>query len=92
MAMGYNYRVPVPIGAKDTTMTGSKFTIELSPSVEGGKIYYTIDGYAPRETDLMYTTPLQFNLAPGRHIDLQTVLITPSGKRSIAMSMKMEGK
>ena len=91
-ALGFNYRVPVPIGAKDTTMTGSDFKIELTSSVEGGKIYYTTDGSAPRETDLMYAAPLKFTIAPGMHTDFQTILITPSGKRSIVSSMKMEGK
>ena len=91
-AMGINYRVPVPIGAADTTMTDARFTIDLSPSVEGGKIYYSLDGTAPNETNLMYTMPLQFNLDPGKHIDLQTILITPSGKRSIVNTMKMVGK
>jgi hexosaminidase len=91
-AMGDDYRVPVPIGANDTTMMGTKFTITLAPSVEGAKIYYTIDGYTPRETDLVYSDPLKFNLETGKHIDLQTVVITPSGKKSIATTMKLVGK
>jgi hexosaminidase len=91
-ALGYDYRVPVPIGAKDSTMTGGKYTITLAPSVAGGKIYYTIDGYTPRETDMLYTAPLQFTVPDGKHVDLQTILITPSGKRSIVSKVRMEGK
>jgi hexosaminidase len=91
-AQGINYRVPVPIGANDTTMTGSKFTIELAPSVEGAKVCYTIDGTTPHETDMVYTTPLKFELTAGKRIELQTIVVTPSGKRSISTSMKMVGQ
>ncbi len=86
---GYNYRVPVPEGAKDTTLTGNKFNIDLTPSVEGAKIHYTIDGFTPRETDLEYTTPLQITVPSGKHIDFQAIEITPAGKRSIVSDIKM---
>jgi len=91
-AWGYNYRVPVPIGAKDTTMTGSKFTIELSPSVEGGKIYYSLDGYMPGETDKLYTRPLELTVAPGKRINLQIVMVSPGGRKSVPVSMKLVGQ
>jgi hexosaminidase len=89
-AQGYNYRVPVPLGAKDTVITGEKFNVELAPAVEGAKIYYTLDGFAPRETDLIYTAPIQFSIPAGKHIDFQAIEIAPSGKRSIVSDMKME--
>ncbi|MCW3122492.1 MAG: beta-N-acetylhexosaminidase [Flavipsychrobacter sp.] len=87
---GYNYRVPTPIGAKDTTVTGDKFSVDLTPTVEGAKIYYTIDGYTPRETDLQYTTPIKFTIPAGKHIDFQAIEITPAGKRSIVTAIKMQ--
>ena len=89
-SMGYNYRVPVPFGAKDTTITGDKFNIDLTPSVEGAKIYYTIDGYTPRETDLQYTTPVKVTVPPGKHIEFQAIEVTPAGKRSIISDIKMD--
>ncbi|MEI8278373.1 MAG: family 20 glycosylhydrolase [Bacteroidota bacterium] len=82
-AEGFNYRVPTAIGATDTTMTGSQFQIELQSPVENAAIYYTIDGYPPRETDLQYTYPLNFNITQGQQIELQTIVITASGKRSL---------
>jgi hexosaminidase len=78
-----NYRVPTAIGAKDTVMIGSQLDVTLKPSVEGAKIYYTIDGYTPRETDLAYTIPLSFTIPQDQYRELQTIVITPSGKRSI---------
>ncbi len=80
----YNYRVPTAIGAKDTIMFGSQLTAQLKPSVKDAKVYYTIDGYTPDETDLEYTTPLSFNISPNQYRELQTVVITPGGKRSNA--------
>lgn len=78
-----NYRVPVAIGAKDTVMIGSQLNATLRPSVDGAKVYYTIDGYTPRETDLTYNIPLSFPVPQDQYRELQTIVITPSGKRSV---------
>ncbi|MDN5284808.1 MAG: beta-N-acetylhexosaminidase [Mucilaginibacter sp.] len=78
-----NYRVPVAIGAKDTTMIGTQLNVTLKSPVEGAKIYYTIDGYTPRETDLIYNIPLSFPIPQDQYRELQTIVITPSGKRSV---------
>ena len=88
-AKGYDYRVPVAIGASDTTVTGDHFKFELQPSVEGAKIYYTIDGYAPRETDLEYKAPIQITVPSKKEIEFKTIVITPSGKRSNVATMKL---
>ncbi|MEN0053453.1 MAG: family 20 glycosylhydrolase [Mucilaginibacter sp.] len=80
---GFNYRVPTAIGAKDTVMIGSQLTATLKPSVDGAKVYYTIDGYSPRETDLIYNIPLSFPVPQDQYRELQTIVITPSGKRSV---------
>ncbi|WP_158826684.1 family 20 glycosylhydrolase [Mucilaginibacter lacusdianchii] len=77
-----NYRVPTAIGAKDTSYTAAQLTVNLQTPVEGAKIYYTIDGYTPRETDLVYTKPFTLNIPPDQYRELQTIVITPSGKRS----------
>ncbi len=89
---GYNFRVPVAIGASDTTLTGAKFTMELAPSVEGAKIYYTIDGYSPRETDLVYTEPVKVTVPQGKEIEFKTIVITPAGKRSNVTTTKLSNK
>lgn len=89
---GYNYRVPTAIGTSDTTVSGSSVKVELAPPVDGAKIYYTIDGYAPRETDLQYTAPIDIAVPAKKTIDFKTIVITPSGKRSIVTDMKINGK
>jgi hexosaminidase len=88
-AAGFDYRVPVAYGADDTTVSGDKINVLLNVPVEGAKIYYTIDGYTPRETDLEYTAPLLFSIPEHKSIHLKTITVTPSGKRSIASDIKM---
>lgn len=91
---GYHYRVPVAIGASDTAivMKGSDFRFELAPSVEAATIYYTIDGYTPRETDQVYTKPLEFTIPKGQRRVLKTIVITPAGKRSIVTQVTMDNR
>jgi hexosaminidase len=91
-ARGYNYRVPVAIGASDTILTGSRFSIDLSPSVEGATIYYTLDGYNPSETDIPYTAPIKIIIPENKTVELKTIVITPTGKRSIVADMKLQNK
>ena len=76
------YRVPVAIGAKDTTIIGDQFTIDYKPPVLGAKIYYTIDGYIPRETDYLYEKPVTIQIPDDEQRVLKSIVITPSGKRS----------
>ncbi|MBS1527064.1 MAG: family 20 glycosylhydrolase [Bacteroidetes bacterium] len=78
----YDYRVPEAIGARDTIVFGPQLNVQLRPSVTGAKIYYTIDGYTPRETDLEYMAPITYSVPQDDYRELQTIEITPSGKRS----------
>jgi hexosaminidase len=86
---GYNYRVPQAIGATDTVMIGSTMTVNLKSPVKGAKIYYTIDGYTPRETELLYTMPMTYPVPLNEYRDLKTIVVTPSGKRSIITAAKV---
>ncbi|GAA4315095.1 glycoside hydrolase family 20 protein [Mucilaginibacter gynuensis] len=79
----YNYRVPPAIGAKDTIIFAPQFTVDLKSPVAGAKIYYTIDDYSPRETDLIYDLPATYNVPADQYRMLQTMVVTPSGKRSL---------
>jgi len=88
----FDYRVPPAIGAKDTVVFGSQLNVQLKPSVNGATIYYTIDSYTPRETDLAYSTPLSYNVPPDQYRDLETIVITPSGKRSVVTHTIMYNK
>ncbi|MDO3627700.1 family 20 glycosylhydrolase [Mucilaginibacter sp. BT774] len=79
----YNYRVPSVIGTQqDTIMFGSSLNVALKSPVAGAKIYYTIDSYTPRETDIEYHSPMTYDVPQDQYRDLQTIVITPSGKRS----------
>jgi hexosaminidase len=89
---GYNYRVPAAIGAADTTMIGSTLTVNLKSPVKGAKIYYTIDGYTPRETELLYTGPMSYPVPLDEYRDLKTIVITPTGKRSVITAAKIFNK
>jgi len=91
-ASGMDYRVPTAIGMNDSLLKGPEFNIELKAPVAGAKIYYTIDGYLPRETDLEYTKPLHLTVPAGKEMILQTIVITPSGKRSIVAKTVLSNK
>jgi len=88
----FDYRVPPAIGAKDTIEFGSQLNAQLKPSVVGAKVYYTIDSYTPRETDLIYSTPLSYNVPQDQFRELETIVITPSGKRSVVTHTVMWNK
>ena len=88
-ADGYNYRVPVPVGAADTALTGNKFKIELQPSVQGAKVFYTLDGYNPDATALEYTSPIEMVIPEKRYIEFKTITITSSGKQSVPSTIKL---
>jgi hexosaminidase len=89
---GFNYRVPQAIGAVDTTMIGTQLKVNLKSPVLGAKVYYTIDGYTPRETDNEYTIPMTYTVPVDQYRELQTIVITPSGKRSAVTKTVMYNK
>ena len=78
----FNYRVPEAIGVRDTIMFAQQLSVNLKPSVTGAKVYYTIDGYKPGETDIEYTIPMTYPIPPDQYRELKTVVITPTGKMS----------
>lgn len=84
------YRVPEPLGIEDTTLSGSQFQFQLKPSVKGAKIYYTLDGYKPDKTTLIYKEPLSIHVPRGQKRILKTRVITPSGKRSNVITVILD--
>lgn len=89
---GIDYRVPAAIGVKDTIVFGSQLNVNLKPSVTGAKVYYTIDGYNPGETDMEYTQPMTYNVPTDQYRELKAIVITPSGKRSQVTHLTMYNK
>ena len=79
----YNYRVPLAINTSpDTIMFGGNLNVALKSPVGGAKIYYTIDGFTPSETDIEYHNPMNYNVPQDQYRELKTIVITPTGKRS----------
>jgi len=77
------YRVPTAIGAKDTSINiTDSYIFNWQPSVNGAKIYYTIDGYTPNQTTPLYNQPLKVYVPNGEKRAVKSVVITPSGKQS----------
>jgi hexosaminidase len=80
---GTNFWVPVAIGQPDKEVTGENHTVTLQSPVVGAKIFYTLDGFRPSENAAEYSKPLNINVPQGKKKVLKTIVITPSGKRSV---------
>jgi hexosaminidase len=80
--MGYNFRVPESMGIEDTTFITANQTFNLVPTVEGAKVHYTLDGYTPTQNDLWSSGNLEVAVPKGKKMQVQTIVITPMGKRS----------
>ncbi|WP_367914209.1 beta-N-acetylhexosaminidase [Leadbetterella sp. DM7] len=80
---GTLYRVPEVYGLKDTVIYASEYIVRgLVPSVEGARIYYTLDDYDPSELDLEFKDQVKIVVPPGKARVFKAVVITPSGRRS----------
>ena len=78
-----NYWVPTPIGQPEKTVNGENFTVSLKSPIPGSKIYYTMDGFRPAETATLYKGEFKINVPQGQKKTLKTIVIMPSGKRSV---------
>ncbi len=89
---GITYRVPKAIGAMDTVSIGTQLNVDLKPSTEGAKIYYTIDGYKPGETAALYDHPFKLDIPEGQDRELQTIVLTPAGHQSLVTHALISNK
>ncbi|GAB1464475.1 beta-N-acetylhexosaminidase [Pedobacter sp.] len=80
---GTNFWVPLPIGQPEGEVKGEDHVITLKTPITGAKIFYTLDGFRPSENAAEYTAPLKINVPQGKKKVLKTIVITPSGKRSV---------
>ncbi len=79
-----NYRIPEPLGLRNILVANTdKTLIELFPPMPGAKIFYTLDGREPTPTATEYKAPFEVTLSQGETKELRTVVVTPSGRRSI---------
>lgn len=88
-AMHYDYRVPTAFDVIDTMMIGPQFVMTPFSVVPGAKIHYTFNGRDPLDTDWGYDSPVTINIPPGEKRTFKTVVITPSGRRSLPTSTVM---
>jgi hexosaminidase len=78
-----NYWVPTPLGQEKQLLNGETITVDLKLPIAGGKIFYTLDGYRPSENATLYTGAFKVNIPKGQKRSLKTIVIAPSGKRSV---------
>jgi hexosaminidase len=78
-----NYWVPTAIGQPAKVQNGENFTITLKVPVSGAQIFYTLDNYRPSENAALYTGPIKVIVPKGQKKILKTIVIAPSGKRSV---------
>jgi hexosaminidase len=76
------YKVPAPFGSTETALIASEYVLDLKPTIKNGKIFYTIDGYNPDETAVLYEKPVTINIPKGEFRTIKTVQISPSGRKS----------
>jgi len=57
-------------------------TIELTPSVPGAKIYYTLDGSTPDTAATLYAKPITIGAEQPQRVDIKTITVLPSGRKS----------
>jgi hexosaminidase len=80
---GYNFRVPTAFTETDTVLIGGKFILQHNITLPGAKVYYTLNGHTPTENDKEYNTPLELLVPLNERRELQTTVITATGKRSV---------
>lgn len=90
--LGYNYRVPVAFLPADTTLKGERFSFHLKPAIPGAKIYFTLDGSTPGINDREFVNAPVFIIPPDEKRTFQTIVVTPSGKRSAVTKVVLENK
>jgi hexosaminidase len=78
------YRIPEPEGLADLyTTTQDHASVALRSLVPGGQLYFTVDGSEPSENSTPYQAPVQIALPLNQPADLNVLVVTPQGRRSV---------
>ncbi|HTI09615.1 MAG TPA: DUF6528 family protein [Puia sp.] len=80
---GVNYRVPPATDYIDTVLETATYTFTANIPFPGAKVYFTLDNTFPSEAGDVYTGPTLIRVPAGKKITLRTIVITPSGRRSV---------
>ncbi|HEY7642714.1 MAG TPA: family 20 glycosylhydrolase [Steroidobacteraceae bacterium] len=78
------FRIPEPAGLHDFyTATDDHALVDLRSFIPGSRVHYTLDGSEPTTDSLLYTGPFQVSLPPEQKKSLNTIVVTPAGRRSM---------
>ena len=78
-----NYRIPEPLGITNKVLAeGEKADLHLEPPIPDSRVFYTIDGSTPDEKSTPYTKPLQIDVPDNGRVDLKSVVVLSSGRKS----------
>ncbi len=78
-----SYRIPPPAGLVNKVLADAeKADLDLSSSLPGARVFYTIDGSTPDEKSMPYTKPLQVDLTEKGRVDVKCVVILANGRKS----------
>ncbi|QNL48370.1 family 20 glycosylhydrolase [Olivibacter sp. SDN3] len=89
------FRIPEPLAflnLADSTVTADnnqQVTVDLTPVVEGTRVFYTLDGSDPSLQQNEFTEPVFLNLTEGP-ITVKYFQVLPSGRKSAIYQMKYE--
>lgn len=96
-----NYRIPEPTGLQNGFIQDSRCQncdgeIPLGAQILNSKIFYTLDGSEPTEESklLPFSYPFffKFNLERGKKVDLKTVVVLPTGRKSAIYTATFLGR
>ncbi|MEO7674832.1 MAG: family 20 glycosylhydrolase [Pyrinomonadaceae bacterium] len=83
-----NYRIPEPIGLANRMFPIGNDKLDtihlvgLKPPIAGSRILYTLDGSTPNGQSKAWDGPLELSLKPNYTIELKTIVVLPSGRKS----------
>jgi hexosaminidase len=80
---GINYRVPTAFNYTDSTIATTSYRLDVTPPLPGAKIYFTLNNNTPGDTANEYIGPVTITIPAGKKIILKSIVITPSGRRSV---------
>jgi len=89
---GVNFWVPTPLGQSDKQIDGEESTFTLKAPVNGSTVYYTLDGTRPSEVSNSVKAPLKVTVPKGKKLELKTIVITSTGKRSVVTSTPLNNE